>query len=508
MAVHSTDGYREREARAASRAAGRKKKNAKPKRRSRDGGHKSKEGTRSARQAIAKPAPSPEKQKVKVSRQASQKTGRAFSVVDLFSGAGGLSEGFREAGFTVLAGTDNDPDAMATYSLNFPEAAAITGDIRDPSVKKRVLEHARAASIVVGGPPCQAFSQVRNHTRMIDDPRNSLYREFVNVLRDALPMAFLMENVTGMDQMGVREQILSDLSLDGEYRVLAQVVDAADFGVPQTRKRLLFIGVRAGSGMSAPTLSGTGAAGAVDLERRVSSKKSIYSLRVQQPLLNSGTLFALESPDDLSVVSAEDAISDLAWLPSGNRDDRLLYPEVPGAKTAYQRAMRAGADPYITNVQVPRMQRDTVTRLSSIPPGGNFRDLQGHLLERYISGDKWGQDNGSGKLSRKHFYAYRRLHGGIWAWTLNTKADSVYHYDVPRALSVREFARLQSFPDRFTFTTDQRAGFLPGRHDGGPSHSRYRQVGNAVPPLLAKAAANKIMQQLLQYAEARSSRVG
>lgn len=507
MTIHSTDGYRERKARAGSRAAGRKK-NAKPKRSSRNGVSKSNEGTRSARQAIGKRAPSPEKQKPKVPRQVSQKKVLAFSVVDLFSGAGGLSEGFRQAGFTVLAGTDNDPDAMATYSLNFPEAAAVTGDIRDRCVRERVLEYARTASVVVGGPPCQAFSQVRNHTRMIDDPRNSLYREFVNVLRDALPMAFLMENVTGMDQMGVREQILSDLSLEGEYSVLAQVVDAADFGVPQTRKRLLFFGVRSGSGMSAPTLSGTGAAQVVDLVRKVSVKKSNYSLRLQQPLLNAGILAKLENPDDFSVVSAEDAISDLIWLPSGNRDDRLLYPEVPGPKSAYQRAMRAGAVSYITNVQVPRMQRDTMTRLSSIPPGGNFRDLQAHLLERYISGDKWGQDNGSGKLSRKHFYAYRRLHGSIWGWTLNTKADSVYHYAVPRALSVREFARLQSFPDRFTFATNPRAGALPGRHDGGPAHSRYRQAGNAVPPLLAKAAANEILKQLMQNAEAYSSRVG
>lgn len=507
MAVHTADGSSERKAKARGRSADPNKKA-----KARSGGVTGVSpvagDAHSVRKTATKSASSSGKQKAKQPRQSSRRADRAFSVVDLFSGAGGLSEGFRQAGFTVLAGTDNDPDAMATYALNFPEAAAITGDIRDLSVRNQILEYARAATIVVGGPPCQAFSQVRNHARMIDDPRNSLYREFVNVLREALPVAFLMENVTGMDQMGVREQILSDLSLDGEYQVLAQIVDAADFGVPQTRKRLLFIGVRSATGISPPTLKGTGATLAVDLERRIGSKKSVYRLRVQHPLLNGSTLSALGSPDDLSIVSAEDAISDLAWLPSGNRDDRLPYPEVPGARSAYQRAMRTDAGSFITNVQVPRMQRDTVTRLSSIPPGGNFRDLQDHLLDRYISGDRWGQTNGSGKLSRKHFYAYRRLHGGIWAWTLNTKADSVYHYAVPRALSVREFARLQSFPDRFTFTTDPRSGLLPGRHDGGPAHSRYRQAGNAVPPLLARAAANAIMQQLIQYAEARSSRAG
>jgi len=128
--------------------------------------------------------------------------------------------------------------------------------------------------------------------------------------------------------------------------------------------------------------------------------------------------------------------------------------------------------------------------------GGNHRDLSGDLLERYITGDRWGQDNGSGHLSRRHFYAYRRLHPRIWAWTLNTKADSVYHYRVLRALAVREFARLQSFPDRFVFTTDPRRGALPGRHDGGAAHSRYRQVGNAVPPLLARAVAEALRGSL------------
>lgn len=418
------------------------------------------------------------------------------TVVDLFCGAGGISEGFRQAGFTVLAGSDNDPDAMATYAANFPEATVITGDVRTSEVKERILECARNASVLVGGPPCQAFSQVRNHARMIDDPRNVLYREFVDVLRQTLPPAFFVENVTGMDQMGVRQQIAVDLSIDGEYEVLSQVADAADFGVPQARKRLLFIGVRRAAGLKPFSLVGTEATQAISLARLAGLRQPHYRVAVQERIQSPNTGKSLADINDTAIVTASDALSDLIDLPVGNREDVISYAELPKAKTAYQRLMREGAGDALANVQVPRLNPDTKLRLLGIPPGGNYRDLCDNLTERYITGHRWGQDNGSGKLSRKHFYAYRRLHPDIWAWTLNTKADSVYHYGVPRALSVREFARLQSFPDRFIFTTDPRRGTIDGRHDGGPAHSRYRQVGNAVPPLLARAVAEDLATQL------------
>ena len=150
--------------------------------------------------------------------------------------------------------------------------------IRAPALKERILAAARQATVLVGGPPCQAFSQVRNHTRVIDDPRNALYREFVKALRSALPLAFVMENVTGIDQMGVREQIVADLTIDGEYKVHAQVVDAADFGVPQTRKRLLFVGVRRGYGLSAPVLTGSGVTDAIALARFTGNRRPRYQL--------------------------------------------------------------------------------------------------------------------------------------------------------------------------------------------------------------------------------------
>lgn len=229
--------------------------------------------------------------------------------------------------------------------------------------------------------------------------------------------------------MGVREQIASDLSLDGEYVVTPQILDAADFGVPQTRKRLLFIGVRAALGVAPPQVQGTGATAAVTLVRFAGPRRTRYQVVVQDSLLCFRVGAVLDDRENMSVVTAADAISDLAGLPVGNRDDEIAYDSLPDAESSYQRAMRAGTSGVLRNVQVPRINEDTMLRLRGIPKGGNHRDLSDDLLDRYITGQRWGQDNGTGRLSRRHFYAYRRLHPGIWAWTLNTKGDSVYHYE-------------------------------------------------------------------------------
>jgi len=419
-----------------------------------------------------------------------------LNVVDLFCGAGGLSAGFQMAGYGVLGGVDVDPDAIATYGLSFPQASAINGDLRKPPIRERIIDLAKRADVLVGGPPCQAFSQVRNHSRLIDDPRNSLYCEFVRVLGETSPRAFVMENVTGMDQMGVRQQIAEDLSLGGEYAVRSQVVDAADFGVPQTRKRLLFLGCHRRLNLEPPFLQGSGATSALTLARRNGSTPVYYEIEHLSPLWSRTLAAVMEDAGNLHIVTVAQAISDLRHLPVGNRRDSLPYSELPVPESAYQALMRQGAGPEVRNIQVPRINLDTVMRLRSIPHGGNHRDLPEELLGRYLTGKRWGQDNGSGRLSRRHFYAYRKLHPAIWAWTLNTKADSAYHYSVNRSLSVREFARIQSFPDRFVFTTDPRRGTLPGRIDGGSAHSRYRQVGNAVPPFLACAIATAFRELL------------
>ena len=423
----------------------------------------------------------------------------ALRVVDLFCGAGGLSEGFRAAGYKVVAGSDHDPDAVATYAANFPAALALCGDVRAPALREQIDAAAAGADVLVGGPPCQAFSQVRNHSRLIEDPRNSLYREFVSAVGTARPAAFLMENVPGMAQMGVKAQVLEDLSLSGEYRVQAQLVDAADFGVPQTRKRLLFLGVRADLAAAPPRLCGTGATAAVQLVRFAGDPVDSavppgpgYAVAARPDELGEELGLRLSDPGDDGLVSVAQAIGDLAALEAGRRGEALDPGELPEPASAYQERMRDGLRTELRNVSVPRCQEDTALRLAGIPAGGNHRDLPEHLRARYLTGSKWGPSNGSGRLGRSHYYAYRRLHPDMWAWTLNTKGDSAYHYRAPRCLSVREFARLQSFPDRFAFATDPQRGPLPGRIGGGAAHSRYRQAGNAVPPRLAEAAARAL----------------
>lgn len=418
-----------------------------------------------------------------------------MKVVDLFCGAGGFSQGFRMAGYDVLGGVDIDPDACATYALNFPGAKSICGDLRNPETREQAAALARDADIVVGGPPCQSFSQVRNHDRLLDDPRNILYREYVRVLEMAQPLAFVMENVPGLSQMRVQERIASELSLEGTYEVRAQVVDACDFGVPQTRQRIVFLAVHKSLGIGPLELRRPWVSGMISLERRVNGHGAQYQVAGDRIIL-AKALEELGDPDRLGLVSVEQALSDLAHLRAGSRHDEMSVEKLPPARSAYQRLMRQNVSPTLKNVSVPRMNQDTVLRLASIPPGGNYLDLPPDLQERYITGEKWGPHNGTGRLARRHYYAYRRLHPAIWAWTLNTKADSAYHWKASRALSVREFARLQSFPDSFVFTTHPAKGDMLGRIDGGPAHSRYRQVGNAVPPLLAKVIAEMLAQAL------------
>lgn len=406
----------------------------------------------------------------------------ALTAIDLFCGAGGLSEGLRQAGFQILAAADHDPDSCATYALNHPETPVIVGDLTKAANHRALLDAPRLRgrlSLLAGGPPCQAFSQIHNHDRVLDDPRNHLYREFIALLRRFTPCAFLLENVPGMAQLAageVRRQIEEDLSLRGRYQVVSAVLDAADFGAPQRRPRLVFVGTD--SGLEPPRLpEGSGLAELL----RGAGGRDLAAVGTEAASDLHG---ALMDAGNLTAVTAEQALSDLL-------EPGPAYTSDPAS--AYQAQARGGSPAPQDHVP-SRIRPDTVTRLRAIPPGGNVHDLPDQLLARYLNGSKWGPAGNGERLSRRHFYAYRRLHPDKVAWTVNTKADFAYHYGDPRGLSVREAARLQGFPDSYHFVTAPPG--TPGQYKNGARHSRYRQVGNAVPPPLARAVGVELAAAL------------
>ena len=168
------------------------------------------------------------------------------TVVDLFCGAGGMSEGFKMAGYRILLGIEKDPSAARTYKANNPDTALIVGDIQSVADKK-ILEKlgSKKIDVVIGGPPCQGFSMANTH-RKADDPRNGLYLEFVRVVKLVKPDFFVMENVRGFLNVKIdNRSILEELKrLLEEYEVEGRVLTAADYGVPQVRKRAIIIGRR------------------------------------------------------------------------------------------------------------------------------------------------------------------------------------------------------------------------------------------------------------------------
>jgi DNA (cytosine-5)-methyltransferase 1 len=400
------------------------------------------------------------------------------SAVDLFCGAGGLSKGLADAGFEILAAADHDPDACATYRANQPETLVVEGDLSDRENHEKILAAAPRdeLDLLAGGPPCQSFSQIHNHDRLLEDPRNRLYREFIEILGELRPKALLLENVPGMSQLAggaVRHQIEEDLSLDGQYTVVSGVLDAGDFGTPQRRPRLIFVGLKTEIGE--PSLpEGTGI---TKLLAEAGARQRPVGDRLQEV---ESLAKILHDPADWRAVTVEQAIGDLKKPGPSYTSDPL---------SAFQnRARNGSAAPQ--DHEPSRIRMDTVKRLEAIPPGGNVHDLPQKLLQRYISTERWGPAGDGKKLARRHFYAYRRLHPSQLAWTVNTKADFAYHYGQPRGLSVREAARLQGFPDTYHFTTAPPG--TPGQYKNGARHSRYRQVGNAVPPTLAKAIGERV----------------
>lgn len=384
--------------------------------------------------------------------------------VDLFCGAGGLSEGLTQAGFQVNFANDIHETYAQTYKHNHPDTYVYTEDIRnlsnDQIIELSQIEPGRL-DLLAGGPPCQGYS-INAPVRTMEDRRNHLFLEFLRVAEVLKPKFILIENVPGLVSLengAVVKAIYHSLGELG-YRTKHMILFAAHYGVPQMRWRTFFMATRLADGrcyFPSPTHYATGVAnfsGSKDLCFKLESKYSLFG-----QLLDQTTVW--------------DALSDLPSVPNGGGEDEMDYDALP--KTEYQRMMRNSDKLY--NHKTAAIGKINLERLKHIPQGGSWRDIPFELLPAGL------------KRARRsdHTKRYGRLDPNGICSTIMTKCDphwgSFFHPTQDRTLTVREAARIQSFPDKFRFL--------------GKLTEQYEQVGNAVPPLLAKAIGTIMADQIL-----------
>lgn len=372
---------------------------------------------------------------------------REFTAIDLFCGAGGLSIGLQKAGFSILAANDIDPPATRTYRAAHPETEflhdtveAIQGRklLRSLSLKKGELD------LLAGGPPCQGFS-VYNHKRGYHDPRSQLFLVYLRLIAEILPKVVIIENVTGLSSVEngrIIQDVHDALSSIGYY-VEHRVLRAEEFGIPQERRRLFFIGTKVRRGVDWPVPT-HGSAG--------------------------NSLFDCER---LPLVTCDDTLSDLPILANGQGFEPAQYRSAPAS--AYQKLMRLSSGEVYNHI-APKLSTVNLERMRYIPPGGSWRDIPHDLLPTGMKRAKRSD----------HTKRYGRLLPSGQSSTILTKCDihwgAYIHPTQDRTLTVREAARFQSFPDSVRFC--------------GSRVEQYKQVGNAVPPLLAEVIGRSVMRML------------
>ena len=338
-------------------------------------------------------------------------------IIDLFCGCGGLSRGFEMAGFETKIAIDMWADAVKTYNYNKGAEVAMCEDVHnwdDAFLDKLVAEGDIVG--IVGGTPCQGYSTVG--TRDVNDPRNHLYKEYCRIVERINPDFFVIENVKGLTTLSggaFRDDIINRFSALG-YDVKFKILNAADYGVPQNRYRVFFVGMK-NKGFKFPE----------PYDYKVTTKEAI---------------------DDLPVLSGMEAISEYCCEPA----------------TEYERLMRGDAS-VLLNHEGTNHSQQTINIISMIKDGGKISDLPREYWE-----------------IRKYNKAFERMSSQGQSNTVDTGHRNYFHYEQNRIPSVRENARLQSFPDDFEIL--------------GSKTSQYKQVGNAVPPLLAYAVAKAIKENL------------
>lgn len=350
---------------------------------------------------------------------------KEYTGIDLFSGAGGLSIGAEMAGISVKHAIEFNESAAKSYIRNHPHASMKCEDIRKIDAKEYA---GTPVFIIMGGPPCQGFSMANTMTRNMDNPNNAMFREFVRFVRDIRPQWFLFENVWGLTNIEggkTEEYIESEFrNIPGYKNIKTAILWASDYGVPQRRNRFFMVGNRLG----------------IDFE-------------FPKPISSS--------------VTVGDAISDLPILANGDSFDMLPYSLPLEKSSEYAKLMRRGSDCSTQNF-VSRNNDLVIERYKYIKQGQNWSAIPEPLMGNYA-------DKG-----RCHSNIYRRLCEDKPSVVIsNYRKSMIIHPTQDRGLSVREAARIQSFPDSYVFE--------------GPISHIQQQIGNAVPPLLAKAVIEKIL---------------
>lgn len=353
---------------------------------------------------------------------------KKYKVLDLFCGCGGISEGYALAGFEIAGGIDFNEYATITFKHNFKNAKVHNIDITT-FPDNQIEEEYGDVDVIVGGPPCQGFSSANRWQKEIEDPRNKLFFEYIRFVQKIHPKVIMIENVRGLltrDNGYAIDRIKEILGAE-EYNITYRVLDASDYGVPQNRKRAIIVGVR-------------------------KEYKDI--------------LFDFDKLVKLEKTTVEDAIGELYSFE--NSEAGVKYITTP-ADTPLRKYLRT-KDNSILDQDIVYPAQKVQNRIKHVPQGGNWKDVPSEL---------WPTDR-----QNRHSSAYKRLDPKTQSCTIDTgNAHSNYFHPIyHRIPTIRESARLQSFPDTFEFQ--------------GPRGSKYRQVGNAVPPLLAKAIADAIMNIL------------
>ena len=389
-----------------------------------------------------------------------------FTMLDLFAGAGGLSEGLSEAGFHSLFASEIVPVYANTYKLNHPGAKVFTADIRSLDAGEVLsdlgLERGQL-DLLAGGPPCQGFS-INAPVRSVLDQRNHLFKEYLRFVDTFAPRAVLIENVPGLvsfEHGATLHAILDALAQLG-YGADVRILGAAYYGVPQMRWRTIILGLR---GKILPS---------------VAFPEPIYHAPIRPNFTTTSDgqmLVKLPSPEvSAAFTTVREAIGDLPPLMCGERGEEVKeYISEPFCD--YQRRLRVGSSG-VYNHEAPRLSKINLERLKHIRPGGNWTDIPDDLLPKGMKRANRGD----------HTKRYGRVTADGLASTILTKCDphwgAYFHYEQERSFTVREAARIQSFPDHYIFT--------------GTIAEQFAQVGNAVPPLLAESVGLTLKSILME----------